>query len=60
MEAVPASKRAGGGWYEVRSKVTFRIMLPPPCQGGIASSTSAFPYRAPMPVGPNTLWPEKT
>src|SRR5450756_2132233 len=50
MEAVPASNRAGGGSYVVRSKVTFRIMLPPPCHGGIESSTSAFPYRAPMPV----------
>ncbi len=42
------------------SKVTSVIMLPPPCQGGESSSTSGLPYTTPMPVGPNTLWPEKT
>ena len=31
-------------------------MFPPPCQGGIASSTSALPNSTPMPVGANTLF----
>src|SRR4029077_13125069 len=35
-------------------------MCPPPCQGGICSSRWAFPYNAPIPVGPKTLCPEKT
>ncbi len=33
-------------------------MSPPPCQGGIASSSDARPYSTPMPVGPKTLCPE--
>ena len=28
--------------------------------GELNSRRSLFPYRAPIPVGPNTLWPEKT
>jgi len=35
-------------------------MLPPPCQGWVASRMAAFPYTTPMPVGAKTLWPEKT
>ena len=57
---VPASKRPGGGWNTVRSNVTSLIMLPPPCHGGMSSSTSRLPYTTPMPVGPNILWPENT
>ena len=43
MLGVPASKRAGGPWNCVRSKVTSRIMFPPPCQGGMCSSTAPLP-----------------
>ena len=35
-------------------------MLPPPCQGGMSSSSSRLPYSTPMPVGPKILWPENT
>ena len=42
MLPVPASKRPGGAWNVVFSNVTSSIMLPPPCQGGIASSTLAL------------------
>ena len=42
----------------VFSKVTERIMSPPPCQGGMASSRLALPKSTPIPVGPNALWPE--
>mmetsp|Transcript_33012 Transcript_33012/g.77443 ORF Transcript_33012/g.77443 Transcript_33012/m.77443 type:complete len:212 (-) Transcript_33012:52-687(-) len=59
MLPVPASNLAGAGWNTVRSKVTSAIMLPPPCQGGMASSTSLRPMTAPMPVGPKILWPLK-
>ena len=51
--------RAGGGAHVLRSRVTVSIMSPPPCHGGIASSSAARPYSTPTPVGPNTLWPEK-
>jgi hypothetical protein len=36
-------ERLGGGWNTVFSKVTSAIMLPPPCQGGMASSSSRLP-----------------
>ena len=42
-----------------RSSVTVAIMSPPPCHGGIRSSSAARPYSTPMPVGPNSLCPEK-
>ena len=35
-------------------------MLPPPCQGGMISSSSSLAYTTPMPVGPKILCPEKT
>jgi hypothetical protein len=44
----------------VFSKVTSTIMLPPPCQGGVVSSKSAFPKTTPMPVGAKILCPENT
>ena len=58
MLPVPASNLTGAGWYSVFSNVTSRIMLPPPCHGGMVFSRSAFPYKTPMPVDPNTLCPE--
>ena len=36
------------------------IISPPLMNGGIASSSSARAQSAPEPVGPSTLWPEKT
>ena len=33
-------------------------MLPPPRNGGVASSSSARPHSAPMPDGPHILWLE--
>ena len=36
-----------------------RTGLDKPCQGGIISRSSFLPKRAPMPVGPKSLWPEK-
>ena len=60
MLPVPASNLLGMGWNTVFSKVTSAIMLPPPCQGGMSSSTSRLPHTTPMPVGPKTLWPENT
>ena len=32
-------------------------MLPPVMNGGMASSSSRRPHRAPMPEGPSILWP---
>ena len=49
----------GRSAYVVFSNVTEAIMSPPPCHGGIASSSSALPYNTPMPVGPKILCPEK-
>jgi hypothetical protein len=46
--------------YVVRAKLTLRIMSPPPCHGGMRSSSSSRPYSAPTPVGANILWPENT
>ena len=60
MCGVPASNFHGNWLKVVPLKDTDRIMSPPPCQGGMCSSTSCLPKSAPMPVGPNTLWPEKT
>ena len=34
-------------------------MLPPPRNGGMASSSSARPHSTPMPDGPHILWLEK-
>ncbi len=39
----------------MRSNVTSWIMFPPPCHGGMTSSTSFLPKTAPIPVGANTL-----
>mmetsp|Transcript_57345 Transcript_57345/g.132118 ORF Transcript_57345/g.132118 Transcript_57345/m.132118 type:complete len:212 (-) Transcript_57345:513-1148(-) len=60
MAGVPASNRAGGGANVERSKKTSSIISPPPCQGGIAASTSWRPHRKPTPVGPHILCPEAT
>ena len=49
---VPASNRAGGTLYSVRSIVTSFIMFPPPCHGCILSNSSLRPYTTPMPLGP--------
>jgi hypothetical protein len=37
------------------SSVTERIISPPPCQGGMVSSSSMRPYSTPMPVGAHIL-----
>jgi hypothetical protein len=52
MFGVPASNLYGRSFQVERSKVTLRIMSPPPMNGGIASSRAAFPSSTPMPVGP--------
>ena len=41
----------------ISSLVTFRIIEPPPMNGGISSSSSRRPNRAPIPVGPYILCP---
>ncbi len=56
---VPASNFAGTGAVVKPSRVTLSIMLPPPRNGGIASSSSMRPHSTPMPDGPHILWPEK-
>ena len=56
---VPASNLAGTGAGVNPSRRTSAIMLPPPRNGGVASSSSARPHRAPMPDGPHILWLEK-
>mmetsp|Transcript_33484 Transcript_33484/g.107628 ORF Transcript_33484/g.107628 Transcript_33484/m.107628 type:complete len:212 (+) Transcript_33484:683-1318(+) len=60
MAGVPASKRAGGGKKVEPSTETWSIISPPPCQGGIPSSTSPRPQRKPTPVGPHILCPDAT
>ena len=56
---VPASNFAGTGAAVNPSRRTSAIMLPPPRNGGIASSSSIFPHSSPMPDGPHILWLEK-
>ena len=56
---VPASNLAGSSAGVKRSAHTRLIMLPPPRNGGMASSSSSRPYSTPMPVGPSILWPLK-
>ena len=56
---VPASNLAGTGAGVKPSRRTSAIMLPPPRNGGVASSSSARPHSAPMPDGPHILWLEK-
>ena len=55
---VPASNRSGASSHTTSSNPTSRATSPPVRNGGIAASNSARPYTTPMPVGPNTLWPE--
>ncbi len=55
---VPASNLAGTGAVVKPSSRTSAIMLPPPRNGGIASSSSIRPQSAPMPDGPHILWLE--
>ena len=57
MFGVPASNLYGSALKVVSSKVTERIMSPPPCQGGMASRCSRLPQSTPIPVGPYILWP---
>ena len=56
---VPASNLAGTGAAVNPSRRTSAIMLPPPRNGGVASSSSGRPHSAPMPDGPHILWLEK-
>ena len=58
MLGVPASNLNGSALYVVFSKLTVRIMSPPPCQGGMASSSDSRPISTPMPVGPYILCAE--
>ena len=37
---------------DVLSKLTVRIMSPPPSKGGMERNKSALPYSTPMPLGP--------
>ena len=55
---VPASNLAGTAAGVNPSRRTSEIMLPPPRNGGVASSSSARPHSAPMPDGPHILWLE--
>ena len=50
---------AGSSPQVVSSSGTVRIMWPPRLNGSIASSSSARPQRAPTPLGPHILCPEK-
>ena len=56
---VPASNFAGRSAHVISSRVTLRIIDPPPMNGPIASSRSRRPRSTPIPVGPYALWPVK-
>ena len=58
MAGVPASNFQGSSFQLVPSSRTERIISPPVRNGGIASSSSRRPHRAPAPDGPHSLWPE--
>lgn len=47
---VPASNFQGRSFQVEPSRVTRRIMSPPPMKGGMVSSSRRLPYRMPMPV----------
>ena len=53
---VPASNLAGSSAGVNPSRRTSEIMLPPPRNGGIASSSASRPHSTPMPDGPTILW----
>src|SRR5439155_1196254 len=38
-------------------RCTSRIISPPPRSGSVASKSSCFPYKTPIPVGPSILCP---
>ena len=57
IAGVPASNFQGKSFQDVRSSSTVRIISPPVRNGGIRSSSSARPHRAPAP-GPHSLCPE--
>ena len=59
IAAVPASNLCGISFQLVFSTVTLRIMWPPSSNGDMASSSSARPQSAPIPVGPQSLWAVK-
>ena len=53
MLGVPASNRYGMTFHSDRSKLTERIMSPPPRNGSISSKAiPPQPYSTPTPVGP--------
>jgi len=43
----------------INERTRLAIISPPVKNGGIFSSSSRFPYRQPIPIGPISLWPEK-
>ena len=59
MLGTPASNFWGRGAQVERVHCTSPIMLPPARKGGIASSSSRRPQRAPTPVGPSILCEER-
>ena len=59
MFGVPASNLYGISFQVERSRVTVRIMSPPPMNGCMVSSTSIRPQSTPTPVGPSILCAEK-
>jgi len=56
---VPASNLLGTSAQVERSSSTRWIMLPPPRNGGIASSSSGRAQSTPAPIGAQALWPLK-
>jgi hypothetical protein len=56
MGGVPASNLAGSSAVVNPSRRTSAIMLPPPRNGGIASSSASRPHSTPTPEGPHSLW----
>ncbi|CSI87083.1 Uncharacterised protein [Vibrio cholerae] len=57
---MPASNFPGKPVKVVPSNETFSTILPPPCQGGMASKSAVLPYNTPIPAGAYSLWPENT
>src|SRR5574341_125158 len=59
IAGVPASNLYGRLFGRNERRWTSFIISPPPRNGGMDSSNAAFPYNAPIPVGPHILCAEK-
>src|SRR3972149_5424678 len=56
MLGVPASNFQGTSFQVAPSRVTRRIISPPPRKGSISSRSSRRGERTPTPGGPHNLW----